>query len=1011
MGNGFKILILEDSTSDVDSIEHELIDGGLEFSSRLVETRKDFIREFKEFKPDLILSDFYFPDFDGFSALEMRNDNSPETPFIFVSSTVGEDLAVQTLLNGATDYVLKNNFSKLVSVVLRALDETEDRLELEVTEKELVENEEKLRKIFESPSDSIIVTDLKGSITELNHATLNLLGFSSVEEILGMNFLDLLAERDRTKAKKSIRSVLYGSPKFREYNFLKKDGQEVPVEVSTTVISDSSGAPVSFVSITRDRTEAKLNEEKLRKSLREKENLLKEIHHRVKNNMQIISSLLNLQSEHVYDDRDAELFKSAQERVKTMAMVHGNVYQSKDLSSINFREFIQTLAFELFSSREAGPNIKLETDIADISMNIETAIPCGLIVNELMTNCLIHAFPEDAISEDITETLKSSDDDVDEVIKIELQIEENGHLILIMSDNGVGLSEDIDFKNPKTLGLKLVNTLVSQLNGNIEIERNNGTEFIITFDEMLYDDRIPSKHSESMSYRSKKLRGKAEDLLKGKIKGFEQIPDDVNEIIHELQVHQIELEVQNEELRDTQIKLEESQRKYYDLYNFAPVGYFTFDEKGMIINVNQTGASLLGVGKSDLINYAFIPYIAPDYRYIFYQNTLKAVETGEKQIFELKLIKKDSSEFFGQLVTVAPFDQKGDSKKLRTSLININERFIAEKALRESEEKFRNMADLLPQIVFEADKKGNITFINRAVFESTGYTEEDFYEEINPIQLLIPEDRNRVKNDIRKVLSGEELGGVEYTALKKDGTKFPIMIYSSKITRNNQVLGIRGVILNMTQIKEAENQIKLSLKEKEMLLKEIHHRVKNNLMVISSLLNLQSRYIRDEASKDIFKESQNRARSMALIHERLYQTTDLKRIDFGDYIRTLSQELFRTYAGDFGLIDLKINVEDIFLDINTAIPLGLIVNELITNSLTHAFPDGMKGEINVDFQRTDDHYEFTVKDNGIGFPYDLDFQKTASLGLQIVNSLTEQIFGEIELNRSHGTEFKITFKD
>lgn len=754
MGKDLKILILEDSTPDADSIEQELIDGGLEFSSRLVGTRKDFIMEFKEFKPDLILSDFNFPDFDGFSALEMRNDNSPETPFIFVSRTAGEDLAVGALLKGATDYVLKNNFSKLVSAVLRALDETEDRLELEETEKELLKNEEKLKKIFESPSDSIIVSDLKGSITELNHATLNLLGFSSVEEMLGMNFLDLLAERDRSKAKKSIRSVLCGSPKFREYNCLKKDGQEVPVEVSTTVISDSSGAPMSFVSITRDRTEAKLNEEKLRKSLREKENLLREIHHRVKNNMQIISSLLNLQSAHVYDDRDAELFKSAQERVKTMGMVHGNVYQSNDLSSINFREYIQTLAFELFSSRGAGPNIILEADIADISMNIETAIPCGLIVNELITNCLIHAFPEDTISEDITETLKCSDDK-GEVIKIELQLGDNGHLTLIVSDNGVGLSENIDFRNPKTLGFKLVNTLVSQLNGNIELERNNGTEFRITFDEMQYEDRIPSKHSESMFYRSKKLRNKAEDLLKGKIKCFEEIPEEVNEIIHELQVHQIELEVQNEELRDTQNELEESQRKYFDLYNFAPVGYFTLDEKGMILNVNQTAASLLGVGKGDLINYAFIKYIAPDYQHIFYKNTLKALETGEKQIYELKLIKKDSSNFFGQLVTVAPLGENGDSKKLRTSLININERFRAEKALRESEEKYRNLADLLPQIVFETDENGNITFVNHALFESTGYAEKDFYKEINPTHLVIPEDRHRVKNDFEKVLSGD----------------------------------------------------------------------------------------------------------------------------------------------------------------------------------------------------------------------------------------------------------------
>lgn len=215
----------------------------------------------------------------------------------------------------------------------------------------------------------------------------------------------------------------------------------------------------------------------------------------------------------------------------------------------------------------------------------------------------------------------------------------------------------------------------------------------------------------------------------------------------------------------------------------------------------------------------------------------------------------------------------------------------------------------------------------------------------------------------------------------------------------------------LIQRKNDEKEIKRSIDEKEMLLKEIHHRVKNNLMIISSLLNIQSRYIKDKESKDIFKESQNRARSMAIIHERLYRSTDLKRIDFGEYIQSLSNELFHTYTADYGLIELKISVEDIFLDINTAIPLGLIVNELITNSLTHAFPEGKKGEINVDFHPQDDHYEFTVKDNGIGFPEDLDYQKTDSLGLQIVYNLTDQIDGEIKLDRSNGTEFKITFKD
>lgn len=210
---------------------------------------------------------------------------------------------------------------------------------------------------------------------------------------------------------------------------------------------------------------------------------------------------------------------------------------------------------------------------------------------------------------------------------------------------------------------------------------------------------------------------------------------------------------------------------------------------------------------------------------------------------------------------------------------------------------------------------------------------------------------------------------------------------------------------------ELRKQVEESLKSKEMLLKEIHHRVKNNLMIISSLLNLQSRYITDQTSLDIFKESQNRTRSMALIHERLYQTHDLKQIDFGDYIQRLSRELIQTYDAELGKIDLTVDAENILIDINTAVPLGLISNELITNSLKHAFPNGNGGKICVKFLSTNGNREFAVKDDGIGFPEDLDYKNSNSLGLQIINNLTDQIDGEITLNRSPGTEFKIIFQE
>ncbi|UTB32928.1 MAG: ATP-binding protein [Methanobacterium sp. ERen5] len=233
----------------------------------------------------------------------------------------------------------------------------------------------------------------------------------------------------------------------------------------------------------------------------------------------------------------------------------------------------------------------------------------------------------------------------------------------------------------------------------------------------------------------------------------------------------------------------------------------------------------------------------------------------------------------------------------------------------------------------------------------------------------------------------------------------------TSLENKKQHIGWLITFSNISVRKKAEESIQKSLEEKEMLLKEIHHRVKNNLMVISSLLSLQSRYIKDEVSKNIFKESQNRARSMALIHELLYQSTDLKRIDFGKFINTLTGELYRIYISNQNLIKLNVDVKSVMVDINTAIPLGLIVNELVSNSMKHAFPDGRNGNIEIKFCSADDNYTLVVEDDGVGFPEDIDLDNTDSLGLRIVNSLTEQIDGELLLDKTSGSKFIIKFKE
>jgi two-component sensor histidine kinase len=199
-----------------------------------------------------------------------------------------------------------------------------------------------------------------------------------------------------------------------------------------------------------------------------------------------------------------------------------------------------------------------------------------------------------------------------------------------------------------------------------------------------------------------------------------------------------------------------------------------------------------------------------------------------------------------------------------------------------------------------------------------------------------------------------------------------------------------------------------SIQEKNVLLREIHHRVKNNLQIISSLLNLQTMYIEDENALEVFKESQNRVKSMAIIHEKLYQSSNFAEINVAEYLKKLVENIYSSYGININLIKIEIKAPDIFLDINKAIPCFLVANEVITNSIKHAFPDG-SGEITIDFKKIDENYVMSIRDNGIGLPEDFNTKKTSTLGIQLINGLIAQLDGKLETNSFEGTEFRIIF--
>lgn len=237
--------------------------------------------------------------------------------------------------------------------------------------------------------------------------------------------------------------------------------------------------------------------------------------------------------------------------------------------------------------------------------------------------------------------------------------------------------------------------------------------------------------------------------------------------------------------------------------------------------------------------------------------------------------------------------------------------------------------------------------------------------------------------------------------------KHLLELVSKRTTQLGQVN--EQLIKELAERNKAEEQVRSSLREKEVLLKEIHHRVKNNLQVISSLLSLQATQTKDRETHDMFLESQNRVKSIALIHEKLYQSKDLAKIDFAEYAKNLVNHLFRSYGVSPDLNAPEIRILDTYLTVETAIPYGLILNELVSNCFKHAFPKGRKGRIFIDFHREKDHaYMLTVADNGIGFPDHVDYKHTDSFGLQLVQTLVAQLSGTIELKKGGGTKFIIT---
>jgi len=337
------------------------------------------------------------------------------------------------------------------------------------------------------------------------------------------------------------------------------------------------------------------------------------------------------------------------------------------------------------------------------------------------------------------------------------------------------------------------------------------------------------------------------------------------------------------------------------------------------------------------------------------------------------------------------------------------EREKIEKALKISEAYYRTIFENTGTATVIVEEDSTISLANSKFEKLSGYSKEEIEGNKSWREFVVKEDLEMMKkyHQQRRVAKGIPTQ-YEFRFMDGQGVIKDIFLTVDMIPGTKKSI---ASLLDITELKKADDALKKSLKEKEVLLQEIHHRVKNNMQIISSLLNLQAGYVQDEKDLEVFKESQNRVKSMAMIHEKLYQSEELSEIDVGDYIKTLVSDLSHTYNADPRQIKTEFHIEEIKLNIETTIPLGLIVNELITNSIKHAFPGDRKGIISIELRSMDNKLSLTVADDGVGLGEDLDFRNTETLGLQLVNNLVGQLNGIIELNRSKGTEFRIIFEE
>ena len=447
----------------------------------------------------------------------------------------------------------------------------------------------------------------------------------------------------------------------------------------------------------------------------------------------------------------------------------------------------------------------------------------------------------------------------------------------------------------------------------------------------------------------------------------------------------------------------QSEEKFRTVVTNSHAIIFILDLNGRFILSEGKGLELLVlkpgevVGQSAFELYKDYPEILESIKKALKGEIVQTTLSVEEVIFDLLLtpIRNESN----GIVSIAGI------------ATDITERIKIKQALRKERERFQQVAENAQEWIWETDVDGLYTYGSPVIEKILGYKPEEIVGKKYFYDLFHPEEQEELKEVAFNVFAEKKFfKDFINRNIKKDGSE--VWLSTSGVPmldESGNLSGYRGADTNITFRKKAEEQLNASLKEKETLLKEIHHRVKNNLTVVASLLNLQANSMEDDRLKAALSDSQSRVQAMSAIHETLYQSENLSAIDMKIYLSKLGNNIARS-SSIGSKVNLKVKSENISIGAKQASPIGLIVNELITNSLKYAFSNNEDGEIKINLQKVEDQIELEYSDNGIGMPEGFDWKNSKSLGLKLVRTLVEnQLDGSIEMESKNGTKFIIKF--